>query len=73
MANITLHIPDDVHDLMKRHGEVRWSEVARRAIIEHTEKLRLLDAIVSKSALTKEGALEVDAKVKKELRKRYGL
>lgn len=71
MANITLHIPDDVHDLMKKHREVRWSEVARRAIVDYTEKLKMLDDLVSESALAKADVLELDKKIKKSLRKRY--
>ncbi len=39
MPNITLSIPPGVYKKMKEHKEVRWSEVARRAIIEYLEKL----------------------------------
>jgi len=39
MTNITLSIPDEVHDKMKMHKEIRWSEVVRRAIIDYVEKL----------------------------------
>ncbi len=39
MTNITLSIPDDVYKIMKRHGEIRWSEVVRRAIKEFIGKL----------------------------------
>jgi len=41
MTHITLSIPDDLYKIMKRHKEINWSEVARRAIIE---KLLLLKA-----------------------------
>ena len=41
MARITLSIPDDLYRIMKRHKEINWSEVARRAIME---KLLLLKA-----------------------------
>jgi len=46
MPNITLSIPPGVYKKMKKHKEVKWSEVARKAIIEYLEKLD-------------EGALEV--------------
>ncbi|AMM53557.1 hypothetical protein [Pyrococcus kukulkanii] len=39
MPNITLSIPPDVYERMKKHKEVKWSEVARRAIIEYLEKI----------------------------------
>jgi len=39
MANITLSVPGDLHRRMKKHREVRWSEVVRRAIAEYLENL----------------------------------
>lgn len=39
MPNITLAVPEEVHRRMKRRQDVRWSEVARRAIVEHLEAL----------------------------------
>ena len=39
MANITLSIPDDVYRKMKKYREIRWSEVARRAIVDYLKKL----------------------------------
>ena len=39
MPNITLSIPPEIYEKMKKHKEVKWSEVARKAIIEYLEKL----------------------------------
>ncbi|MDK2781761.1 MAG: hypothetical protein PWR13_789 [Archaeoglobi archaeon] len=39
MPNITLSIPPEIYEKMKKYREVRWSEVARRAIIEYLERL----------------------------------
>ncbi|AEH25461.1 hypothetical protein [Pyrococcus yayanosii] len=39
MPNITLSIPEDVYERMKRYKEIKWSEVARRAIVEYLEML----------------------------------
>jgi len=39
MPNITLSIPEELYRKMKKHPEVRWSEVARKAIIEFLRKL----------------------------------
>jgi hypothetical protein len=52
MANITLSIPDTVHKEMKQFSEVRWSEVARKAITEKIETLKMADKLASKSKLT---------------------
>ena len=39
MANITLSVPEEVYRRMKRRRDVRWSEVAREAILERLERL----------------------------------
>jgi len=39
MPNITLSIPYEIYEKMKRHPEVKWSEVARRAIIDYLRRL----------------------------------
>lgn len=39
MPNITLSIPDEIYKKMKKYREVRWSEVARKAIVEYLKKL----------------------------------
>ena len=38
MAHITLSIPDELYEEMKKHREIKWSEVARRGIREELEK-----------------------------------
>ena len=40
MAHITLSIPDDVYKEMKRHPEIKWSQVARETIIQKTKQLK---------------------------------
>ena len=52
MGNITLSIPEEVHKDMKQFSEVKWSEVARKAIIEKLETLRLAESLSRKSKLT---------------------
>lgn len=39
MPNITLSLPEEVYRKMKRRTDVKWSEVARRAIVETLERL----------------------------------
>ena len=52
MGNITLSIPEEVHKEMKNFSEVKWSEVARKAIIEKLQTLRLAEKLANKSNLT---------------------
>ncbi len=42
ITNITLAVPEKIHKLMKKHSEIRWSEVARQAIERLAMKLELL-------------------------------
>ena len=72
MVNMTIAIPDDLHDKMRRHAEIKWSEIARRAIREYVEKLERLDRLTAKSRLKEEDIDELDHKVKRGLAKHYG-
>lgn len=51
MPNITLSVPEEVYKKMKKYPEVKWSEVARKAIIEY---LRRLEGVVSSEELLEE-------------------
>ncbi len=73
MTNMTLAVPEDLKQIMERHREVKWSEVARQAMWEHAKKLELMEKLVSKSKLTEKEALELGRKIKKEVSKRHGL
>jgi hypothetical protein len=57
MSNITLYVPENVKKEMDSHDEVRWSEVARKAIMEkiiQMKKLDLLRKYVEKEPFTDE-------------------
>ncbi len=66
MTNMTLAIDDDLHDRMKRHSEIRWSEVVRKSIWQKVELLEAMDKIASKSKLTQKEVDEISRKIKKE-------
>ena len=70
MPNITLSIPKEVHEIIKMHREIRWSEVARAAIVNRTEKLELMDEIASKSKLTMKDIEKINKKIKKNLHRK---
>ena len=65
MVNITLSIPEDLHRKMKAIKEIRWSEIARRAIEERIDDLETMNKIASKSKLTKEDIKEISKKIKR--------
>jgi len=65
MPNITLSIPEEIHKKMKSLPEVRWSEVARRAIEERINDFEAIEKISSKSKLTKKDVDEISKKIKR--------
>ncbi|PIN89628.1 hypothetical protein COU60_03215 [Candidatus Pacearchaeota archaeon CG10_big_fil_rev_8_21_14_0_10_34_76] len=56
---------------MRRFNEIKWSEIARRAIEERINDLETIENIVSKSKLTIEDAEEIGKKIKKSSYKRF--
>lgn len=73
MVNITLSIPVELHKIIKKHNEIKWSEIARRAIWEHAARVQLMETIAAKSKLTEKDAREIGEKIKHGIAKRYGL
>lgn len=73
MTNMTLAIPEDLHEIMEKHKEIKWSEVARQAIWQQARKLELMDKILAKSKMTEQDALELGREVNKGIAKRHGL
>lgn len=70
MAHITLSVPEELKEVMNKHPEMNWSEVARQSFREKASQLELLDAIASKSKLSKKDALEIGRKIKKSMWKK---
>lgn len=71
MPNMTMAIPNELHQVVKKHSEIKWSEIARKAMWEQARKLELMDAITKKSKLNEKDVMEIDEKVKAGLLKRY--
>ena len=73
MTNMTLAVPEDLHEIMEKHSDIKWSEVARHAMWEKARKLELMDKLLAKSELTEEDAERIGHKIKHEIAKRHGL
>jgi len=71
MVNITLAVPRELKEIMDKHPEMNWSEIARQAFREKASQIELLDAIAAKSKLTEKDALELGREIKQSLWKRY--
>ncbi|MFH1107106.1 MAG: hypothetical protein V1787_04380 [Candidatus Micrarchaeota archaeon] len=70
MVNMTLAIPNDLSILMKKHSEIKWTEVARRAIEEKASEVELLDSIAQKSRITEKDVEELSKVIKRGVAKR---
>jgi hypothetical protein len=71
MPNMTLSLSKDLHEFVKEHNEINWSEIARRAMMVQAKKIQLLDKLTAKSKLTEEDIDILDHKVKEGLLKRF--
>jgi len=71
MGNITLSMPDNIQAEMKQFSEVKWSEVARKAIIEKLGVLHLAEKLSKKSKLTEKDIKEFSKKIKSGATKRF--
>ena len=52
-------IPSDLHSKMKKHSDVRWSEVVRKVIPGKIEALEMMDKMTKKSKLTEKDVDEL--------------
>ncbi len=71
MPNLTLSVPEDLYAEMRKHPEIRWSEIARQALAKKLEDLRQLDAILAKSKLTEKDVEDLSATIKRGVGERY--
>jgi hypothetical protein len=73
MTNMTLSIPKDLYIILRRHSEVKWSEVARRALWEQARKLELMEELLKDSKLTEENVDEISNLIKDGIATKHGL
>ena len=73
VANITLTIPNILHEKIRRHSEIRWSEVIRQLLQKKIEQLELINQIVNKSKLTQKDVDEISEKIDSNVAKRFYL
>jgi hypothetical protein len=71
MPNITLSLPSELHKFVKKHNEINWSEIARRAISTQAKKIQLMEKLVENSNFTEKDIEELDNNIKSGLLKRF--
>ena len=62
MVNITISIPEELYEKMKRHSEVELSEVTCKALVNYLNRLEIMDGnlVPMKEAVKKLKASGVD-------------
>ena len=73
MTNMTLAVPAELVQIMKKHKEIKWSEVAREAMWDKAKILELMDKMLSKSKLTEKDTIEIGRRIKKGMAEKHGL
>jgi hypothetical protein len=71
MPNMTLSIPENLMKKMRKFSEIRWSEVARKAMEQRVNDLEALEKLTSKSKLTKKDVIELGRKLKKATAEKF--
>lgn len=70
MGTITISLPKELEKVMKEF-KLDWSEVARRAILDKTEKLKKLKAISSKIKISDSAAKKFTDKISVAVARRF--
>lgn len=73
MVNMTIAVPNELHALMKKHADIKWSEVARKALWDRARHIDVLERIAAKSKLTEKDVDELSRKIKRDIAKQHGL
>jgi hypothetical protein len=48
-ANLTVSLPEDEHDRIKKHPEIKWGAVARKFLIQYLNELEKSQELLEKS------------------------
>lgn len=73
MVNVTLAISEELHARMKKHSEIRWSEVIRQTLSKKLEALEMMDRLTGSSKLTQEDVDFLSEKIDSDVASKLGL
>ncbi|MFA6887895.1 MAG: hypothetical protein WC254_00180 [Candidatus Woesearchaeota archaeon] len=71
MTNVTFAVPENLYTIIRKHKDIKWSEVVRQAMWEKAKKLELMDKLLANSELTETDANEIGNKIKKGIAKKH--
>jgi len=67
MTNVTLAVPKEIHEEMRQHPEIKWSEIARQAFQREIARLHLYDRLLEDSRLSEKDAVEIGRKIRRSV------
>lgn len=71
MPKVTFEIPADIKDILTKHTEIDWDKIISDTLWNYAKKIKLLEAITSKSSLTDKDVEVLDHEIKAALSKKY--
>ena len=71
MTNVTFAVPKELHEEMRRHPEIRWSEVARRAFQHEVNRLHVLDRLLAHSRLSERDVVDIGRDIRRRAAGRH--
>ena len=71
MTNVTLAVPKELHKEMRRHPEIKWSEVARQAFQREVERIHLFDRLLARSELTESDAVTLGRRIRRAAARKH--
>ncbi len=71
MSTMTLAVPSDLKQEMKRFPIINWSEVARQSFEQRLRELKLLESITKDSKLTEKDVQTLGAQIKRAIARQH--
>ena len=71
MDTVSVSVPENLREKMKKFSFINWSQVANSAFGKRVSELEFLEEFKSKSDMTEQDALELGRKVNASLARRY--
>lgn len=65
MVNITIAVPEELKQLLDKHPEMNWSEVARQAWWQKARELELFNKLTKSSNISDKDVLDLAKTIKK--------
>ena len=72
MATITIEIPDEIYEEMKKEN-IDWEQFIKKIIISKFKKLKKLNELLKNSEVSDEDILNIGKKIKRGIAKRHEL